>query len=342
MQRTHFQIWQMEKKSWRVVTNFLYFLRTIVRRHDNLSASYSFHPAQNGKIFQHRLIYFIHTNTMNPFSKLTNGEKAMKNRYKFFMLFAKNTASPWQLFSVIFIPSGSERKDFSTQTNWFYSYQCNEPIFKVDNWGKSHELSLRTFNTFAINCASPWQPFSVIFIQSGSEQKDFSTQTDTFYSYQCNVPIFKVDKMGKSLEKSLQNFYSFAKNCAWPWQLFSVIFIPSGSEWKDFSTQTDLFYSYQCNEPIFKVDNWGKSHEKSLQTFNTFWKNRASPWQLFCVTFIPSGTEGKAFQHKLIHFIHNNAMYPFLKLTKLGKSHEKSLQTFYSFAINSSSPNYNF
>jgi len=43
-----------------------------------LSASYLFHPAQNGKIFQHRLIDFIHTNAMNPFSKLTYGDKGMQ------------------------------------------------------------------------------------------------------------------------------------------------------------------------------------------------------------------------------------------------------------------------
>ena len=199
MQRTHFQSWQMGKKSWIVVTNFSCFLRKIVRchdnfsasysfhpaqngkifqhklihfihtnamypflnwqtgkshekslqifivlrkivrRHNNFSASYSFHPAQNGKIFQHRLIDFIHTNAMNPFSKLTIGEEVLKNRYKLLIHFAKNCASPWQLLSVIFIPSGSEGKEFSTQTDWFYSCQCNEPIFKVDNWGKSHQ-----------------------------------------------------------------------------------------------------------------------------------------------------------------------------------------------------------
>jgi len=33
-------------------------------------------PVATGQIFQHRLIYFIHTNAMNPFSKLTNGEKS--------------------------------------------------------------------------------------------------------------------------------------------------------------------------------------------------------------------------------------------------------------------------
>jgi len=102
----------------------------------------------NRTIFQHRLIDFIHTNAMNPFSKLSNGEKVMKSRYKLFILFAKNCASPWQLFSFIFIPPGSERKYFSTQTDLFYSYQCNEPIFKNDKWVKKHEKSLQTFNTF--------------------------------------------------------------------------------------------------------------------------------------------------------------------------------------------------
>jgi len=53
-----------------------------VRRHDNFSASHSFHPAQKGKIFQHRLIDFIHVNAMNPFSKLTIGEKVINSRYK--------------------------------------------------------------------------------------------------------------------------------------------------------------------------------------------------------------------------------------------------------------------
>jgi len=92
-------------------------LREIVRRNANFSASYLFHPAQNGKVFQHRPIHFIHSNAMNPFSKLTNGEKAMKYRYKLFMDFSKNCASLCQLFSVIFIPSGSEREGFSTQTD---------------------------------------------------------------------------------------------------------------------------------------------------------------------------------------------------------------------------------
>jgi len=78
-----------------------------VRRHANFSAWYSFHPAQNGKIFQQRLIDFIHTNAMNPFSKLTNGEKAMKNRYRLFIVFSKNRASPCQLFSFIFVLSSS-------------------------------------------------------------------------------------------------------------------------------------------------------------------------------------------------------------------------------------------
>jgi len=89
MQWTHFQSWQLGKQLWIVVTSFFY-LRKIVRRHDNFSASYSFHPAQKGKIFQHRLIYFTHTNAMDPFSKLTIGETVMKSRYKLLILFARN------------------------------------------------------------------------------------------------------------------------------------------------------------------------------------------------------------------------------------------------------------
>jgi len=69
----------------------------------------------------------------------------MNSRYKLFIIVSKNRASPCQLFSVMFILSGSEREDFSTQTDWFYSYQCNEPIFKVDKWGKSYKKSLQTF-----------------------------------------------------------------------------------------------------------------------------------------------------------------------------------------------------
>jgi len=105
-------------------------------------------PGATGQFFQHILIDCIHNNAMNSFLKLTNGEKVMNSRYKLFIVFAKNCASPCQLFSVIFIPSGSERKDFSTQTDSFYSYQCNEPIFKVYKWGKSYEKSLQTCNTF--------------------------------------------------------------------------------------------------------------------------------------------------------------------------------------------------
>jgi len=85
---------------------------------------------------------------MNPFSKLTNGEEATKNRYKLFIVLSKHRASQCQLLSVIFVLSGSEREDFATQTDWFYSYQCNEPIFKVDKWGKSHEKLLQTFYSF--------------------------------------------------------------------------------------------------------------------------------------------------------------------------------------------------
>jgi len=51
-------------------------------------------PVTTGQLFQHGLIYFIHTNAMNPFSKLSNGEKVMNSRYKHFILFAKNCAAP--------------------------------------------------------------------------------------------------------------------------------------------------------------------------------------------------------------------------------------------------------
>jgi len=124
MQWTHFQSWQMGKKLWNIATSFLWIFRKIVRLFANFSASYLFHPAQNGKVFQHRPIYFIHTNAVNPFSKLSNGEKIVKDRYKLLILLARNRASPWQLFSVILIPSGSEREGFSTQTDWPYSCHC--------------------------------------------------------------------------------------------------------------------------------------------------------------------------------------------------------------------------
>jgi len=48
----------------------------------------------------------------------------MKSCYKLFIVFAKNRASPCQIFSVTFIQSNWERKDFSTHTDWFCSYQC--------------------------------------------------------------------------------------------------------------------------------------------------------------------------------------------------------------------------
>jgi len=87
-----------------------------MRRHDNFSASYSFHPAQNGKIFQHRLIHFIHSNAMNPFLKLTNEEKVMKNRYKLLILCEKLcVAMPTFHRHIHSIPLRTE--DFSTQTD---------------------------------------------------------------------------------------------------------------------------------------------------------------------------------------------------------------------------------
>ena len=45
-------------------------------------------------------------------------------------------------------PSGCYGKYFSTQTDWFHSYQWNETIFKVGKSGKANEKSLQTFHTF--------------------------------------------------------------------------------------------------------------------------------------------------------------------------------------------------
>ena len=188
---------------------------------------------------------------MNPFSKLTNGVKVMKNCYKLLIHLARTRASPCQYFSAIFVPSGSEREAFSTQIDWFYSYQCNEPIFKVDKWGKSYEKSLQTSYSFLEkSCVA--MPTSQRHIHSIRLRTGRFFNTDWLIWF---IPMqwthFQSWQMGKKVQKIVQTFYSFSKNCASPWQLFSLIFIPSGSEREDFSTQTDWFYSYQCNQPIF-------------------------------------------------------------------------------------------
>jgi len=109
MNLTTFQGEQLWKTIWKTLKTFVISPTKIIL------------PGVTGYIFQHTLIYFIHSNAMNPFPMLTNGEKAMKYRYKLFIDFSKNCASPCHIFSVIFIPSGSELEDFSTQTDWFYS-----------------------------------------------------------------------------------------------------------------------------------------------------------------------------------------------------------------------------
>ena len=111
------------------------------------SASDFFHPGQNGKVFQHRPIDFIHSNAMNPFSKLIYGEKVMHSRYKLLILFAKSCASPWQLFSVIFIPSGSERNNFPHRPIHFVHTNGMNPFSKLINGEKvmkSRSIRLRT------------------------------------------------------------------------------------------------------------------------------------------------------------------------------------------------------
>jgi len=137
------------------------------------SASDFFHPGQNGKVFQHRPSDFIHSNAMNPFSKLIYGEKVMHSRYKLLILFAKSCASPWQLFSVIFIPSGSERKDFQHRLIHFIHSNAMNPFSKLTNGENVIKNRCKLLILFAKNCASPWQLFSVIFVPSGSERNTF-------------------------------------------------------------------------------------------------------------------------------------------------------------------------
>ena len=169
MQWTHFQSWQMGKESCIVVTNFLYFLREILRRHANISASYLFHPAQNGKVFQHRPIHFIHSNAMNPFPKLTNGEKVMKYRYKLFIDFSKNCSSPCQLFtsaSDLFHPAVNG-KIFQHRPIDCIHINAMNPFSKLTNGEKVMKNRYKLSILFARNRASPCKLFSVIFIPSG-------------------------------------------------------------------------------------------------------------------------------------------------------------------------------
>ena len=94
----------------------------------------------------------------------------------------------------------------------------------------------------------------------------FSLFTQTQWTH------FQSWQTGKMLWKIVTNFYSFYEKSCVAMEIFNVIFIWSGSEQKDISKQTDWFYSYHWNDAIFKVDKWGKSHEKLLQTFCSFWE----------------------------------------------------------------------
>ena len=63
-------------------------------------------------------------------------------------------------------------------------------------------------------------------------------------------------QLGLSYEKALQTFDTFCENLsgiAIAALQRNIYFIRLRPE--DFSTQTDWFYSYQCNETIFKADN---------------------------------------------------------------------------------------
>jgi len=74
MNLNNFQGEQHWKTIWKILKTFVISPTKIIL------------PVTTGYIFQHTLIYFIHTNAMNPFSKLTNGEKVMNSRYKLFIL----------------------------------------------------------------------------------------------------------------------------------------------------------------------------------------------------------------------------------------------------------------
>jgi len=82
------------------------------------------------------------------FSKLKNGEKAMKKTLQTFYSFCENSCVAMPTFQLDIHSIRLRTGGFSTQTDWFYSHQCNEPIFKVDKWGKSYEKSLQTFYSF--------------------------------------------------------------------------------------------------------------------------------------------------------------------------------------------------
>jgi len=68
----------------------------------------------------------------------------------------------------MFIPLAQNAKDFLTQTDLFYSYQCNETIFKVGKWRKSYEISLKTFNRF---CEKPCLALATLWILKYSAKK---------------------------------------------------------------------------------------------------------------------------------------------------------------------------
>jgi len=79
----------------------------------------------------------------------------------------------------------------------------------------------------------------------------------------------------------------------------------------NFSTQTDSFYSYQCNEPIFKVNKWSKSYEKLLQTFYSFCEKSCVATPTFQLDIHSIRLRRGRFFNILIDFINTNAMNPF-------------------------------
>jgi len=84
MQWNHFQTKQLSTKLWK--KRFKHFTTLPTNRLSSwqLSGLYWFKQAPIGKIFQHRLFCFIHTNAMKPFSKWTTFYKVLIKAFQIF------------------------------------------------------------------------------------------------------------------------------------------------------------------------------------------------------------------------------------------------------------------
>ena len=116
---------------------------------------------------------------------------------------------------------------------------------------------------------------------SGCYRIYFSTHSDLFHSYQCYEPISNVDKWGKSYEISLQTFYRFFEKLCVAMPHFQRHIYSIRLRTGRFFNTDRLIIFMQCNEPILKVDKWGKSYEISLQTFYRFFEEFCVAMQTF-------------------------------------------------------------